>query len=144
MRDKEAVEAERKNISRHSEKQTKVMEKLVESEKSLAQQVVSGKSSWFHDLLYPNVFYPKAALEKEVVLWRRGTDELKKKLQFMEMQTTEWQYRAEQERERFAEVNEHFPIAHTSQSLIDLLNLLLLIKMVTHSFEIISNISTAY
>lgn len=40
MRDKEAIENERKNISRNLEKQTKVLERLQESEKNLTQQVV--------------------------------------------------------------------------------------------------------
>lgn len=41
MRDKEAIETERKNLSRNLEKQAKVLEKLQESEKSLMVQVVS-------------------------------------------------------------------------------------------------------
>lgn len=41
MRDKEAIETERKNLSRNLEKQAKVIEKLLESEKHLTQQVVS-------------------------------------------------------------------------------------------------------
>lgn len=41
MRDKEAIETERKNISRNLEKQAKVVEKLSESEKNLSTQVVS-------------------------------------------------------------------------------------------------------
>jgi hypothetical protein len=49
MRDKEAIETERKNLSRNLEKQAKVIEKLQESEKSLMQQVVSAIRP-FHDL----------------------------------------------------------------------------------------------
>jgi hypothetical protein len=41
MRDKEAIDTERKNLSRNLEKQAKVLEKLQESEKSLTLQVVS-------------------------------------------------------------------------------------------------------
>ena len=41
MRDKEAIETERKNISRNLEKQAKAIERLVESEKNLTAQVVS-------------------------------------------------------------------------------------------------------
>jgi E3 ubiquitin-protein ligase BRE1 len=41
MRDKEAIEAERKNIARNLEKQAKVVERLVETEKNLTGQVVS-------------------------------------------------------------------------------------------------------
>lgn len=40
MRDKEAIEAERKNISRNLEKQAKAIELLVESERGLSAQVV--------------------------------------------------------------------------------------------------------
>ncbi|KAF7361671.1 putative allantoicase [Mycena venus] len=41
MRDKEAVENERKNLSRNQEKQGKIVERLVEAEKNLSQQVMS-------------------------------------------------------------------------------------------------------
>lgn len=41
MRDKEAVEVERKNLARTVEKQLKAVEKLAESEKNLLAQVVS-------------------------------------------------------------------------------------------------------
>lgn len=41
MRDKEAVENERKNLSRTLEKQSKALEKLVESEAGLKNRVVS-------------------------------------------------------------------------------------------------------
>ena len=40
MRDKEALENERKNLTRNIEKQTKVIERLQESERNLALQVV--------------------------------------------------------------------------------------------------------
>lgn len=42
MRDKESIETERKNLSRNLEKQAKAVEKLVESERHLLQQIVSG------------------------------------------------------------------------------------------------------
>jgi hypothetical protein len=41
MRDKEAIETERKNLSRNLEKQAKAVERLVETEKNLTNQVVS-------------------------------------------------------------------------------------------------------
>jgi len=84
MRDKEAIETERKNISRNLEKQVKLMERLHESEKSLTQQVT--------------------ALEKEVVLWQKGTDELRKKVEAAEVQGAEWYFRAEGERARLQEI----------------------------------------
>lgn len=40
MRDKEALENERKNLVRNLEKQAKVVEKLMASEKSLRDQLV--------------------------------------------------------------------------------------------------------
>ena len=40
MRDKEAVETERKNIARNLEKQAKAVERLMVSERSLSAQVV--------------------------------------------------------------------------------------------------------
>lgn len=41
MRDKEANEIERKNISRNLEKQVKVVERMIESETALKNQIVS-------------------------------------------------------------------------------------------------------
>lgn len=41
MRDKEAIENERKNLARNVEKQGKLVERHAESEKSLLSQVVS-------------------------------------------------------------------------------------------------------
>ncbi|KAJ7346872.1 BRE1 E3 ubiquitin ligase-domain-containing protein [Mycena albidolilacea] len=41
MRDKEAIENERKNLSRNQEKQGKIVERLVETERNLSQQVMS-------------------------------------------------------------------------------------------------------
>lgn len=41
MRDKESTENERKNLARNLEKQAKVVEKLMETEKSLTVRLVS-------------------------------------------------------------------------------------------------------
>ena len=41
MRDKEAIDIERKNVIRNLEKQAKVIDRLVECEKNLNTQVVS-------------------------------------------------------------------------------------------------------
>lgn len=48
MRDKESVETERKNLSRTMEKQAKVIERSVETEKALKKQLVSiqQESAW--------------------------------------------------------------------------------------------------
>jgi E3 ubiquitin-protein ligase BRE1 len=40
MRDKEAIDVERKNLSRNVEKQTKVLERLYDSERNLQSQIV--------------------------------------------------------------------------------------------------------
>lgn len=118
MRDKEAVEAERKNISRNFDKQAKLLERLLESEKSLTQQVASGDVSLSvascAQLTLP---FLKATLEKEVVLWQKGTEEMKKKVELVEMQCGEWRYRAEYERGRLMEVNKRSAVLRGSQSL---------------------------
>lgn len=41
MRDKEAIETERKNLARNIEKQIKLVERLVDAEKNLNGQLVS-------------------------------------------------------------------------------------------------------
>lgn len=41
MRDKEAIDVERKNLSRNVEKQAKVLERLYDSERNLQNQIVS-------------------------------------------------------------------------------------------------------
>ena len=41
MRDKEAIDVERKNLSRNVERQAKVLERLHESERNLQNQIVS-------------------------------------------------------------------------------------------------------
>lgn len=43
MRDKEAIEAERKNLARNLEKQGKLIERLVDTERNLSAQVVRWK-----------------------------------------------------------------------------------------------------
>ena len=42
MREKEGIENERKNLARNGEKQTKLIEKVVEEKTNLSQQIVSG------------------------------------------------------------------------------------------------------
>lgn len=44
MRDKEAIEAERKNLARNLEKQGKLIERLVDTERNLSAQVVRWKT----------------------------------------------------------------------------------------------------
>lgn len=46
MRDKEAIENERKSLVRNLEKQAKLVERLVDTEKNLSSQVVSCPRTW--------------------------------------------------------------------------------------------------
>ncbi|GBE81020.1 E3 ubiquitin-protein ligase BRE1 [Sparassis crispa] len=84
MRDKEALEGERKNLSRNLEKQTKVIEKLSDSEKNLVARVTS--------------------LERETALWRKVKDGMKSCVEKLETSNTEWRMRAEGERKRIEEM----------------------------------------
>ena len=51
MRDKESIENERKNLIRNIEKQAKVVEKLMASERSLRDQLVCHSTRPFWSLL---------------------------------------------------------------------------------------------
>jgi hypothetical protein len=67
MREKEAIENERKALARHGDKQTKAVERLVESEKNLLAQVVST----FQEYHLPDLTHSKQTLlEKELELHR--------------------------------------------------------------------------
>lgn len=48
MRDKEAIEIERKNVSRNLEKQAKLVERLQEYGKGLSLQIVRESYLWYH------------------------------------------------------------------------------------------------
>ena len=54
MRDKETVEAERKNLVRNVEKQAKLIDKLMDTERNLTSQLVGlpFSRSWLQFLLY--------------------------------------------------------------------------------------------
>jgi E3 ubiquitin-protein ligase BRE1 len=103
MRDKEAVETERKNISRNLEKQAKAIERLVESEKNLTAQVVSSYLSIF-SLLTIYFLLEKMDLEKEVMLCKNALDAQKERMTMLEMDSAEWKIRAEGEKKKAAEV----------------------------------------
>jgi E3 ubiquitin-protein ligase BRE1 len=102
MRDKEAIETERKNLSRNMEKQAKVIEKLVESEKNLSTQVVSLGFSVVVDLYRFSTL--KIDLEREVVVSGKALDFYKQKVASLEKESGEWQTRADGEKKRMAEV----------------------------------------
>ncbi|OBZ67158.1 E3 ubiquitin-protein ligase BRE1 [Grifola frondosa] len=84
MRDKEAIETERKNISRNLEKQAKVVEKLSETEKILTTRLTD--------------------LEKEIVQWKRALEAQKERTSALESDVTEWKTRSEAERKRSDEM----------------------------------------
>ncbi|KAF8635226.1 hypothetical protein AX17_004001 [Amanita inopinata Kibby_2008] len=78
MRDKEAVEVERKNLSRNMEKQAKTVERLVNIERNLLNQV--------------------SDLEKEVTSLKKGHDLLKRDNLKLTMEASELRSQAEYER----------------------------------------------
>ncbi|KIL65947.1 hypothetical protein M378DRAFT_449286 [Amanita muscaria Koide BX008] len=75
MRDKEAVDVERKNLSRNLEKQAKLLERLHESERSLRDQVTD--------------------LEKEIMSFRKACALLKRENQKLLMDVDEAKIQAE-------------------------------------------------
>ncbi|KZP34223.1 BRE1-domain-containing protein [Athelia psychrophila] len=96
MRDKESIETERKNLSRNLEKQAKAVEKLVESERHLLQQI--------------------SAFEKEVAMSHRAVEEAKKASEASRLTAAEWQNRAEVERARHYE---YFNVVKTQNVSLD-------------------------
>ncbi|CAL1706865.1 unnamed protein product [Somion occarium] len=80
MRDKEAIENERKNLSRGYEKQTKLIEKFMETEKNLHSQI--------------------STLEKEVSLLKNALEAQKGHVKLIEHEILTWKTRAEGERKR--------------------------------------------
>ncbi|PSR81178.1 hypothetical protein PHLCEN_2v6513 [Hermanssonia centrifuga] len=80
MRDKEAIETERKNLARTLEKQGKLLERLSEGEKTLIART--------------------SDLEREVKAWRQAVDKQKECSETLEKEVQQWQKRATGERER--------------------------------------------
>ncbi|KAH7929827.1 BRE1-domain-containing protein [Leucogyrophana mollusca] len=87
MREKEAIDSERKNVVRNIEKQAKVIERLVESEKGLNAQV--------------------GDLEKETVVYRKALDDANKKIAALDRELSEWKHRADTEKTRFHDVRSY-------------------------------------
>ncbi|KAF8628901.1 hypothetical protein AX15_003682 [Amanita polypyramis BW_CC] len=84
MRDKEAIDVERKNLSRNVERQAKVLERLHESERNLQNQIVDA--------------------EKEIIALKRGYELLKQDNQKLVTETNEAKMQAEHERREKANV----------------------------------------
>ncbi|KDQ57820.1 hypothetical protein JAAARDRAFT_178316 [Jaapia argillacea MUCL 33604] len=78
MRDKEAIESERKNIARNLEKQAKVIEKLVESEKNLLSQIAdSDKALQLMEVKFGKVDSLRRALEAQSFEYRHRYEDEK-------------------------------------------------------------------
>ncbi|RDB24923.1 E3 ubiquitin-protein ligase BRE1 [Hypsizygus marmoreus] len=84
MRDKEAIESERKNLVRNMEKQVKVVEKLVDTEKNLSSQL--------------------SALEKELSLQKSINDAQAHKLEMLAGDVAQWTGRAEGEKKKVSDM----------------------------------------
>lgn len=97
---------EAKNLKRNLEKQAKVMEKLLESEKSLTSQVVSAPPLLI--LLGTKLLMataPQAAFEKEIATYNKLIDEQKRKYTSVEFKAVEYNQQRARETVRADEVS---------------------------------------
>ncbi|KIM45233.1 hypothetical protein M413DRAFT_441916 [Hebeloma cylindrosporum] len=85
IRDRDAIENERKNLARTVEKQGKAVDRLTDVEKHYKSQM--------------------SALEKENAAWKKCVDALKDKLYLLEKDNPELLARIEQDRRRFHELS---------------------------------------
>ncbi|KAI0071770.1 BRE1-domain-containing protein [Panus rudis PR-1116 ss-1] len=92
VRDKDALENERKNLSRNLEKQTKLIEKLVATEKTLQAQV--------------------ATLEKECAVHRREEESLQRNITFLEQEKKELRINFEADKKDFQSLRQ---IVHSNE-----------------------------
>ncbi len=117
MRDKEAIENERKNLLRNLEKQTKVVEKLLESEKSLNARIVSDLSACIVSIVLTHYSNCQIAFEMEELLWKKSVHSLKERINIVEAECAEWKVRAEGEHKRAEDVSlafDSFPRTQTN------------------------------
>lgn len=84
MRDKEAVEAERKNLARNAEKQAKLIDKLMDTERNLTNQL--------------------SALDKESVALKKSIDAHRERVIDLEREISQAQARADAEKQRMEEM----------------------------------------
>lgn len=99
MRDKEAMEIEKKSFLRMLEKQGKAVERLVDTEGSLNAQIVSHYSLLCCQM-YSKCIPQKNLLEKETAMQRKMLESLKDNLRQQERVNTELMGRMEVERSR--------------------------------------------
>jgi E3 ubiquitin-protein ligase BRE1 len=98
MRQKEASDNERKNLSRTVEKQTKVVERLTASEAKLQEQIVRLRR---FVLSVRRSLYKQAALEKQEAVFQRSVRTFEARLAEQTRESHEWRTRAENERQRY-------------------------------------------
>jgi len=96
MRDKEAIDVERKNLSRNVEKQTKVLERLYDSERNLQNQIVSA----FMRIIASSGYNcnSQADHEKELTSLKKAYDLLKLENHKLMLETNDAKLQAEQEK----------------------------------------------
>jgi E3 ubiquitin-protein ligase BRE1 len=102
MRDKEAVEAERKSLARNAEKQAKLIDKLMETEKNLTSQLVCCSSLANDSLVL--IFAHQSALDKEFVAVKKICDAHRERVVELERDIPQWQARVTVEKQRTDEV----------------------------------------
>lgn len=106
MRDKEAIETERKNLSRTIEKQGKAVDRFTDVEKSMRAQAVSSLVI----LLVCDLTPSQGVMEKENVLLKKMVDGLNSKVEQLEKETFECRSLAEAERKKAQEVRSIEPL----------------------------------
>lgn len=110
MRDKDAVDFERKKLSANLDKAAKAIEKLTESEKSLTTRVVSLLGGHF-DRYSPTPL--QTDLEKELVLWKKVGEKHRERGTILEGELAEWRARALGEHKNVEEVTVKSVSSHT-------------------------------
>jgi len=106
MRDKEAIETERKNLSRTIEKQGKAVDRFTDVEKSMRAQAVSSLVILLACDLTPS----QGVMEKENVLLKKMVDVLNSRVEQLEKETFECRSLAEAERKKAQEVRSIGPL----------------------------------
>lgn len=102
MRDKEAVEAERKNLARNAEKQAKLIDRLMDTEKNLTNQLVGLPFSG-HWLIRVDSA-PQSALDKESVALKKTVDVHRERITELERDLSHMKARGDAEERRMGEV----------------------------------------
>jgi E3 ubiquitin-protein ligase BRE1 len=102
MRQKDAADAERKNLQRNLDKQVKVIEKLAETEKSLGKQIV--RPPLLLTAIGWGLTHLQNQMEKEAEIAQRRINEREIMLLNMQQKVEEYRSNFEGERKKTAEV----------------------------------------